>query len=80
MEKYVRIAMDAMGGDNAPSEPVKAAVKALETISVCGYDPKVTQDQSVTWPVESESSFSTRGSHTQSPYGSCSGASAKANA
>jgi len=30
MQKYVRIAMDAMGGDNAPSQPVKAAVTALE--------------------------------------------------
>ena len=30
MQDLVRIAMDAMGGDYAPAEPVKAAVKALE--------------------------------------------------
>ena len=28
--KYVRVAVDAMGGDLAPAEPVKAAVEALE--------------------------------------------------
>ena len=30
MQDLVKIALDAMGGDNAPAEPVKAAVKALE--------------------------------------------------
>ncbi|MBQ6074534.1 MAG: phosphate acyltransferase PlsX [Lachnospiraceae bacterium] len=30
MQDLVRIAIDAMGGDNAPAEPVKAAVEALE--------------------------------------------------
>ena len=30
MENYVRIALDAMGGDNAPAAPVEAAVRALE--------------------------------------------------
>ena len=29
-KKYVRVAVDAMGGDLAPAEPVKAAVEALE--------------------------------------------------
>ena len=29
MDKLVRIALDAMGGDNAPAAPVEAAVKAL---------------------------------------------------
>ncbi|MDO5131394.1 MAG: phosphate acyltransferase PlsX [Eubacteriales bacterium] len=29
-KKYVRVAVDAMGGDLAPAEPVKAAVQALE--------------------------------------------------
>ncbi len=30
MSEYVRIALDAMGGDNAPSEQVKGAVEALQ--------------------------------------------------
>ena len=30
MSELVRIAMDAMGGDNAPKEPVKAAVESLK--------------------------------------------------
>ncbi|MBP3729052.1 MAG: phosphate acyltransferase PlsX [Lachnospiraceae bacterium] len=30
MQDLVRIALDAMGGDNAPKEPVKAAVEALK--------------------------------------------------
>ena len=30
IKKYVRVALDAMGGDLAPAEPVKAAVEALE--------------------------------------------------
>ena len=29
-KKYIRVALDAMGGDLAPAEPVKAAVEALE--------------------------------------------------
>lgn len=29
-KKYVRVAVDAMGGDLAPAEPVKGAVEALE--------------------------------------------------
>ena len=29
-DKYVRVAVDAMGGDLAPVEPVKGAVQALE--------------------------------------------------
>ena len=28
-KKYVRVAVDAMGGDLAPAEPVKGAVEAL---------------------------------------------------
>lgn len=30
MSEYVRVALDAMGGDNAPAEVVKGAVKALQ--------------------------------------------------
>ena len=30
MPDFVKIAMDAMGGDNAPAEPVKAAAEALK--------------------------------------------------
>ena len=29
-KKYVKVAVDAMGGDLAPAEPVKGAVQALE--------------------------------------------------
>ena len=29
MAEIVRVVVDAMGGDNAPAEPVKAAVEAV---------------------------------------------------
>ena len=29
MEDWTRVAVDAMGGDNAPAEPVKGAVEAV---------------------------------------------------
>ena len=29
MSEQIRVAVDAMGGDNAPAEPVKAAVELL---------------------------------------------------
>ena len=29
MEEQVRVVVDAMGGDNAPAEPVRAAVEAV---------------------------------------------------
>ena len=30
MAEQVRVVVDAMGGDNAPAEPVRAAVEAVE--------------------------------------------------
>ena len=33
MEKIVKVALDAMGGDNAPGEIVKGAVDAVNAVS-----------------------------------------------
>ena len=34
MAEQVRVVVDAMGGDNAPAEPVKAAVEAVQKLSI----------------------------------------------
>ena len=46
MEKIVKVALDAMGGDNAPAEPVKGAVEAVNLdsrlkIYICGKEPEI---------------------------------------
>ena len=49
MEKIVKVALDAMGGDNAPGEIVKGAVDAVNEnsdIKVClvGKSPRVHEE------------------------------------
>ena len=37
MSEYIKVAVDAMGGDYAPQEPVKGVVEALQEKPDCMY-------------------------------------------
>lgn len=49
MDKIIKVAVDAMGGDNAPAEPVKGAVEAVNAeprvkVYLCGKEPVIREE------------------------------------
>ncbi len=49
MDRIVKVAVDAMGGDNAPEQIVKGAVEAVNAekrvkIFLCGKEPEIREE------------------------------------